>query len=79
MIDLGAVGSVTDVATLIVSLSVLARLMASQGDGHAVAAALARRVDGVDEDRVAADLEADGPRVEQYLITDGGDKEDRDA
>lgn len=73
LIDVGSVGSYTDVATLVVSLTVLLRLMRSQGDGHAVAAALSRRVDGVDEDRVAADLEVDGADVEQYLIADGDD------
>lgn len=76
MIAPGVVGSPIDAATLIVSLVVLYRLRESQGDGHAVTTAIARVVERVDDDRVAADLEVtDDHEVEQYLVADGGGEE----
>lgn len=71
MIDPGVVGSPTDVATLVVATVTLWRLMQSQGDGHAVAAALAERVDGIDGARVRADLEVDRRDSDQYLVNGG--------
>jgi len=73
MIAPGAVGSPIDAATLIVSLVVLYRLRESQGDGHAVVAAIARVADRVDDDRVVADLEVEPREVEQYLVGEEDD------
>ena len=67
MIDVGAVGSPVDVATLVVAVVTLVRVMSSQADGHAVTAAIAQEVDGVDADRVRADLEVEAREISQYL------------
>jgi len=72
LVDIGAVGSIVDVATLVVSLSVLWRLREQQTAGHAATVAVAEKVDGVDDDHIRADLEVDQRDSRQYLATDGG-------
>lgn len=72
MIGPGVVGSYVDIATLLVVLVHSLRVQSSQGDGHAVAVAIAKRVDGVAEDRVRADLEVEPRESAQYLV-DGGE------
>jgi len=74
VIDPGVVGSPIDVVTLVTALVTLHRVRESQDDGHAVTTALARMVEGVDDDRVAADLDAAGSDVEQYLRDDGAER-----
>jgi len=73
VIDPGTVGSPTDVATLLVSLVVLVRLRADQGDGHAAIVAIAEHVPGVDAAHIRGDLDVPERESAAYhAVTDGG-------
>ncbi|WP_148040758.1 hypothetical protein [Halosegnis longus] len=79
MIDAGWLGSPVDVATFFVVLVGFAHGIRPDLDALAAAVvALAREEDGVDGDRVAADLEVSNRDVRQYQhpVTDGGERGD---
>ena len=73
MIGAGAVGSPIDVATFCAVIALLYRVTKSQMVGHAATTAVAEEVDGVDEDRVRADLDVEERHSDQYLVADGGE------
>ncbi len=80
-VGIGDVGSLTDLATLVVAVVVLQQVRASQDDGHAVVVALAEwtararaRLDEdlprLDVDHVRADLDVPERDSAAYLDTD---------
>ena len=74
MIDPGIVGSPTDVATLLVSLSVLYRLRSRQSANEAATVALAEHTPQVDAPHIRADLDV-ARRESAAYATDGGHRE----
>jgi hypothetical protein len=72
----GLVGSWTDVATLLTVLYLAAEHRARWEAARAWIVALAKRVDGVRDDRAQSELDVEGVDVDARLTTDGGRERD---